>query len=130
MTPEKTPASRNLLVVDDETLIRWSLSERLTEAGYAVTEAEDASNALRVINTAATPIDLALLDYKLPDGDGVSLLKIIKARRPACRVILMTAFGSPEMAEDAFNGGAFAIVNKPFQLDEVSRLVEQALTAH
>jgi DNA-binding NtrC family response regulator len=129
MTSGKSPHPAHLLVVDDETLIRWSLSERLTEAGYTVSEAGDVADAMRII-TAGGAIDLAVLDYRLPDGNGVALLKTIKDRCPSCPVIMMTAFGSPEMTEEAFSQGAFAIVSKPFQLDDVSRLVDQALTAH
>ena len=64
-----------ILVVDDEQLIRWSLSERLTHEGYRVVDADTAKGALE---RHAEGVDLVLLDYKLPDGDGLSVLKKIK----------------------------------------------------
>ena len=78
-----------ILVVDDEQLIRWSLTERLTAEGYRVVEAETAAGALAKHDEG---VDLVLLDYRLPDGDGVSVLKRIKERDPDTLVILLTAY--------------------------------------
>src|SRR6185436_19266670 len=68
-----------ILVVDDEQLIRWSLKDRLTDEGYRVIEAETAESALA---RSEEGVDLVLLDYKLPDGDGLTVLKKIKDRDP------------------------------------------------
>jgi DNA-binding NtrC family response regulator len=113
-----------ILVVDDEQLIRWSLATRLTDEGYRVVEAETASEALRKHREG---VDLVLLDYKLPDGDGLSVLQSMKAADPETVVILLTAVTSVETAVEAMKRGAYHYASKPFNLDEIVLLVEKAL---
>jgi DNA-binding NtrC family response regulator len=116
--------SPTILVVDDEALIRWSLSERLKQEGYAVVEAGTAKEAL----AACCPdIDLVLLDYRLPDSDGLRVLKLIKASEPDIPVILLTAFSSIETAVEAMKQGAYHYANKPFNLDELAMVIQKAL---
>src|ERR1700722_16921037 len=113
-----------ILVVDDEPLIRWTLNERLTAEGYRVLEAGTAADALARHEEG---VDLVLLDYRLPDGDGLSVLKRIKARDPETLVILLTAVSSVDTAVEAMKHGAYHYANKPFNLDEIALLVEKAL---
>jgi two-component system response regulator AtoC len=113
-----------ILVVDDEALIRWSLTERLQSEGYEVLEAEDGQGALEKLPEG---VDLVLLDYRLPDTDGLSVLRKIKEFDQDILVILLTAYASVETAVEAMKHGAYHFANKPFNLDDVSATVERAL---
>ncbi|MFO0982292.1 MAG: sigma-54 dependent transcriptional regulator [Planctomycetota bacterium] len=116
---------RKILIVDDEKLIRWSLNERLRREGYEVEEATDGASALRLIGQDS--YDLLLLDFRLPDTDGLQVLKRVKERNPQQVVILMTAYSSVENAVEAMRLGAYDYINKPFNMDELVLDVEKAL---
>jgi DNA-binding NtrC family response regulator len=115
-----------ILVVDDEALIRWSLAERLQSEGYEILEAETGKGALEKLEEG---VDLVLLDYRLPDTDGVSVLRKIKEFDQDVLVILLTAYASVDTAVEAMKLGAYHFANKPFNLDEVVATVERALEA-
>ena len=117
-------AKPTILVVDDEQLIRWSLNDRLTQEGYRVVEAETAAAALEKHRDG---VDLVLLDYRLPDSDGLAVLRKMKEVDPETLVILLTAFSSVDLAVEAMKAGAYHYANKPFNLDEIALLVEKAL---
>ena len=117
-------AHPTILVVDDEQLIRWSLTERLRSEPFEVLEAETGAEALDKLREG---VDLVLLDYRLPDTDGVTVLRKIKEFDPDILVILLTAYANVETAVEAMKVGAYHFANKPFNLDEVVTTVQRAL---
>ncbi len=128
LTVEK-PATLRVLVVDDELLIRWSLSETLSNAGHSVTEAADRVSALDVLRGPARPPDVVVLDYRLPDSNDLGLLSEVRRLAPSAQVIMMTAFGTPEMTKGAMDLGAYRVVSKPFEIHDFADLVLQAHAA-
>jgi DNA-binding NtrC family response regulator len=118
-------STANVLIVDDEDLVRWSLKERLSRDGYSVSEAGTAASAVEQV--AVGGVDLVLLDFRLPDGDGLTVLRRIKEMSPDTLVILMTAYSTVQNAVEAMRLGAYHYVNKPFNLEEVEMLVDKAL---
>lgn len=122
----KKPA-RRVLVVDDEPLVRWSIAETLREHGYDVAEAEDARGARAAIAEPFAAPDAVLLDLKLPDNDDLALLRSIRHVLPVVPVILMTAFGTPEVLEEAHGLGVYTVLDKPFDLETLELLVERAI---
>jgi DNA-binding NtrC family response regulator len=116
--------ARRVLVVDDEELIRWSLVERLRADGHETVEAGTAAEAL---DRAEAGVDLVLLDYKLPDDDGISVLKKLRDLDPDVLVIMLTAHQNIELVVEAMKAGAFDYATKPFDLDDVAIRVTRAL---
>ena len=115
----------NILIVDDEKLIRWSMKQKLGSWGYQVSEAEDIQEALRKISQE-TP-DLVTLDIKLPDGSGIELLKEIKENHPVLPVIMITAFGVVDVAVQALKLGAYDFIEKPINFEKLENIVRNAL---
>jgi DNA-binding NtrC family response regulator len=117
-------AHETILVIDDELLIRRSIARRLQAAGYDVVEAEDGRTGLA---RAAAGVDLAIVDYRLPDIDGIAVLTQLKQTQPDAIVILLTAYASVDTAVSAMKLGAYHFANKPFDLEALVVMVEQAL---
>jgi len=119
-----------VLIVDDEPLSRWSASETLIEAGYRVAEAGDAASALQAVTARETPTDVVLLDLLLPDADDLETLSAMHELAPGTPIILMTSYGSRELFAEARARGAFAAVNKPFEMTDLPDLVARALRSN
>jgi len=122
----KKSAPLRILVVDDESLIRWSLGETLSDLGHLVSEAGDSETALRTVTDAEGLFDVVLLDYHLPDSHDLVLLSQIRRLAPNTMVIMMTAFATPEMSDAALRLGAYRIVAKPFEVHDMADLVLEA----
>lgn len=114
-----------VLVVEDELLIRWSIVETLKASGHAVLEAEDAAGAMRVVRYGEE-IDVVLLDYRLPDSNDLSLLIAIRHLMPEAAVVMMTAYGSPEIRSKALALGARRVIDKPFDMASLQAIVVDA----
>jgi two-component system nitrogen regulation response regulator GlnG len=120
-----TPA--RILVADDEPSIRWLLERLLRQAGHSVTVVEDGAAALA--RAAAEPYDLAFVDVRMPELDGLEVLSRLRTAAPDTAVIVMTAHGSVRSAVEAMQRGAYDYLTKPFDNDEVRLLTDRALSA-
>lgn len=121
-----SPPSIRVLVVDDDPLLRWSLAETLTEAGCAVSQATDCLSALQTVVDAPSPFDVVLLDCRLPDTRDLSILARLREHAPTSAVIFMTAFGTPELVDEARQLGACRVVIKPFEMRDIPAIVVAA----
>lgn len=125
---KKLPRPR-VLVVDDEPLVRWSVAETLRARGYDVSEAGDAKTALHMLTADPEAADIVLLDLRLPDSSDLRLLAMLRGLAPTTPIILMTAYGTTEVVERALQLGAFRVIDKPFELNELAPLILAALAA-
>jgi DNA-binding NtrC family response regulator len=126
MSPQivkKSPSLR-VLIVDDESLIRWSLAEVLLDSGHVVDEAADGASAVNLLAKGKS-FDVVVLDYRLPDSNDLHLLETIRGLSPRSAIIMMTAFGTPEMVDGAVKLGVYRVVPKPFDVHDMARLVAE-----
>ncbi|MCX5702889.1 MAG: sigma-54 dependent transcriptional regulator [Candidatus Omnitrophica bacterium] len=117
------PNHRHILVVDDEPLVRRSLSELLTLEGYAVTSAKSGKEALGLLKNYTA--DLIITDIKMPEMDGLQLLQEVKTAHPGIPVILITSYGSIESAVEAIKEGAYDYITKPIVDSEIKIIIER-----
>jgi len=111
------------LVVDDEPLVKRSLAELLTLSGYSVSTASNGKEALNILKDYNA--DIVITDIKMPEMDGLTLLKHIKTLSPETPVILITGYGSIESAVDAMKDGAYDYVTKPIVDSEIKIVIER-----
>jgi DNA-binding NtrC family response regulator len=118
----------SILIVDDEEVVRDSLVHWFTEEGYEVEAAADASDALAKL--AGREFDLLIADIRMPGMDGIELLEKMRAEQLDTSVIVMTGYASVETAVRALKHGAFDYITKPFDPDDLSVVVRNALEQH
>lgn len=117
---EEVLKGKTLMVVDDESDLRDIVASELEFMGATVFQAENIVAAQKVLSQQQ--IDLIISDIRMPGGTGIDLLNIVKAKNETAPVILITGFADIT-TEDAFDKGAEALVNKPFKLDDLIKLV-------
>jgi len=116
---------KRILIVDDEQSMRELLAILLKKEGFEVLTAGSRAEAASLLGLHA--VDLVLTDVRLPDGDGLEILRHVKAAAPETVVIVMTAYGTSEAAVAARKLGAFSYLFKPFDVDEVRIVIREAL---
>ncbi|MGH9467008.1 MAG: sigma-54-dependent transcriptional regulator [Terriglobales bacterium] len=117
--------SARILIVDDEKLLRWALARKCGEWGYETTQAENCAQTLEQFRTSAP--DLVLLDIRLPDGNGVELLRELRGMAANCAFILITADPQLDDVKTALRLGAYDYLSKPVNFDELQITVANAL---
>jgi DNA-binding NtrC family response regulator len=116
-------ARRRVLVGDDDALVRWALAARLSELGYEAVEA----SCVREILERDVAVDVALIDLRLPDGNGMTAARELLRRRPERPVVLMTAFATSEIGAEAKRTGVRRCIDKPLDLEALARLLSETL---
>lgn len=114
-----------ILVVDDDPLLRDFLAETLNRTGYSVSLASTGEEALEKIRKE--DCDIILSDVRMPNMDGMELLKTAKSSLPDAKVVMMTAYGTVQNAVEAMKLGAFDYVMKPFSIDEIELVLKRAI---
>jgi DNA-binding NtrC family response regulator len=122
---EEQSRAGTVLIIDDEAAIRESLQLLLEDDGYQVVNAQDGAEGLTLLDTQA--VDLVLLDFQLPDRNGLEILKDIRERDPEMSVIMITAYGTPENAVAAIQGGAANFIAKPWTNEKLQADVRAAI---
>ncbi len=118
-------AKGRILIVEDRDSLRRMLEAALGQEGYDVAAAADGQSGIRLL--AARPFDFVLTDLKLPDVSGLRVLEASRAAQPRVPVVVLTGYGTVGAAVEAMKLGAYDFLEKPLELDDLSRLIEQAL---
>ena len=118
-----------VLVVEDELLIRWSITETLAHAGHTVIEAADGASAIAALTNDDERIDAVVLDYRLPDSNDLTLLATVRRLLPDSVVVLMTAFGTPQVVKGALDLGVYHVLHKPFEMRDLESLLREACSS-
>jgi CheY-like chemotaxis protein len=124
MTPKVTS---KVLVVDDEETLTWSMTKTLAKdtGKYEIIIANTGTDALQILEKG--PIDVVVTDIRMPDINGLELLSLIRKKYPSTKVIIMTAYGSPEVHKEATRRGSYYYLEKPFEISDIRALIIKAL---
>ncbi len=114
-----------ILIVEDEAVMRESLRDWLTDSGYQVETAEDGEEALKSI--AVQDFGLLILDLRLPGKDGLEVLREVRAKSPQLKGVIITAYPSVETAVEAMKEGVIDYLPKPFELNQLEKVIQEAL---
>ncbi len=128
MTQGRTVRPRRLVLVEDDAEMRRLVAEALREDGHSVTELEDGRAFLELLRLpeGTNPLrcaDLVITAGRMPGCSGLDVIRAMRRLAPQVPDVLVTAFGSPETHEEAFALGAAAVIDKPFDLDELREVV-------
>jgi DNA-binding NtrC family response regulator len=125
-TPQEQSTSQiSVLLVDDEVGFVEVLFKRLARRGMAVTVASSGAEGIQALRRQ--DFDVAVLDLKMEDMDGIEVLKIFKKMAPAMPVIMLTGHGSESSARQGIQFGAFDYLTKPYELDDLIRKIKEAI---
>jgi len=117
--------TKKILIVDDEESVRYSFERFLNEPGYQVTTAKNGTEALSKYSNQS--FDLVVLDVRLPDMSGLEVLTKVKSADPRAVVLLITAYGTTDLAIETTKQGAYDYILKPFDIPAMKKVIEEAL---
>jgi CheY-like chemotaxis protein len=112
-----------VLLVDDETIFTKNMSKLLKNRGYTVTSANSGDAAIRELEQ--NPVDVIVLDLKMPGMDGMEVLRRVGRHHPEVAVVMLTGHGSEKDRDEALRLHAFAYLQKPVQIDQLVRLIKE-----
>jgi DNA-binding NtrC family response regulator len=119
---------RTLLVVEDDSLVAWALQKAAVSVRVPVRVAGTAAEALTALRQE--PCDLAFVDVRLPDGDGIELVHELRALAPDIKVVVITADNTAANRERAYLCGAWHFLEKPFEFGDITRVIEDCFSAN
>jgi len=113
-----------ILIVEDDFLIRWSLTQALLQEGYNVIAAEDGRKAIQA--TQVEQFDFIITDLVMPEIDGWQVLESVRLIQPSSRVIIMTAHGTRDTGSIARERGAWAYIDKSYLIDRIKTILKES----
>jgi two-component system response regulator AtoC len=124
LTEDKTMDIEKILVVDDEESVRKMITVLLQKEGYQVSSAKNGKEALEFLDESG--FDLVLCDVRMPGMDGLELLERAQTAYPGTTIVMMSAFGTVDLAVEAMKAGAYDYISKPFKPDEILLTLKKA----